>query len=167
MKTCKAGIHKYEGIQCMICKLAKTKAWEKANLDKVKIKEKAWKEANKSKVTASVKKWDKANPEKKRARNALHRARKLSAIPKDQTLEEAKAIADLYLKCQEMSTLTNILHEVDHRIPLSKGGKHTLDNLQILIAKENGFKKNKYDGTPENDSWRQLINTKEKFDGFI
>ena len=34
-------------------------------------------------------------------------------------------------------------HEVDHIIPLSKGGKHHEDNLQYLIAIENRRKGNK------------------------
>jgi 5-methylcytosine-specific restriction endonuclease McrA len=36
-------------------------------------------------------------------------------------------------------------HEVDHIIPISKGGLHTLENLQYLTIRENRRKSNKLD----------------------
>lgn len=51
-------------------------------------------------------------------------------------LAERKAIIRLYQVCP-------IGCEVDHIVPVSKGGSHTLDNLQILTAAENARKGNK------------------------
>lgn len=42
-----------------------------------------------------------------------------------------------------LSEETGIPHEVDHVIPISKGGKHHEDNLQIITMSENRKKHNK------------------------
>ena len=38
---------------------------------------------------------------------------------------------------------TGILHEVDHEMPISKGGKHHEDNLQVLTWMKNNEKSDK------------------------
>jgi len=57
---------------------------------------------------------------------------------KNQTPEDADipAIQKFYLNCPPG-------YEVDHIIPISKGGLHTLENLQYLTASENRKKSNK------------------------
>jgi protein-arginine kinase activator protein McsA len=49
---------------------------------------------------------------------------------------DRKAIKEFYLNCPEG-------YEVDHIIPISKGGLHTLENLQYLTIRENRSKSNK------------------------
>ena len=49
---------------------------------------------------------------------------------------DKKAIQIFYLNCPEG-------YEVDHIIPISKGGLHSLDNLQYLTISENRKKSNK------------------------
>lgn len=57
---------------------------------------------------------------------------------KNQTPEDADfdKIKEIYLNCPEG-------HEVDHIIPISKGGLHHQDNLQYLTVSENRRKGNK------------------------
>ena len=57
---------------------------------------------------------------------------------KDQTPPDADllAIRKFYENCP-------VGHEVDHIIPISKGGLHTLENLQYLTIRENRCKSNK------------------------
>ena len=50
--------------------------------------------------------------------------------------EDIKAIQEFYLNCPAG-------HEVDHIIPISKGGAHSLENLQYLTKEENRRKSNK------------------------
>lgn len=59
------------------------------------------------------------------------------------TKEEHKRILQIYKECSKITEETGILHHVDHIHPISKGGKHHPDNLQILTASENIRKGNK------------------------
>ena len=59
------------------------------------------------------------------------------------TTEEHQRILNIYKECARITEETGILHHVDHIRPISKGGKHHPDNLQILTATENIRKGNK------------------------
>jgi 5-methylcytosine-specific restriction endonuclease McrA len=61
----------------------------------------------------------------------------------DLTNEEYQRILTIYRECAKISEETGVLHHVDHIHPISKGGKHHPDNLQILTATENIRKGNK------------------------
>jgi 5-methylcytosine-specific restriction endonuclease McrA len=64
---------------------------------------------------------------------ARYMAKKKNQTPAD---ADIAAIQDFYLNCPPG-------HEVDHIIPISKGGLHTLSNLQYLTISENRKKSNK------------------------
>lgn len=61
----------------------------------------------------------------------------------DQTADIDK-INQFYIKAKLLSKQTGIQHEVDHIVPISKGGKHNENNLQILTMSENRRKGSKY-----------------------
>lgn len=65
-----------------------------------------------------------------------YRAKKLRVIHPTVNPEKIK---EIYLNCPPG-------HEVDHKIPLSKGGLHHEDNLQYLTVSENRRKGNRYIG---------------------
>lgn len=83
-------------------------------------------------------KWREANRGKARAHVAAYRARKLQATPPWADME---AIKDVYLEAAYHGM------QVDHIIPL-KGekvsGLHVWENLQLLSARENQRKNNRY-----------------------
>ena len=53
------------------------------------------------------------------------------------SLEEKERIELMYIICKEISIISGVEYHVDHVHPLSKGGSHTLDNLQIMKAEDN------------------------------
>jgi hypothetical protein len=68
-----------------------------------------------------------------RAVSANYRARLRNQTPQD---ADIAAIKKFYDACPPG-------YEVDHIVPISKGGLHILENLQYLTAKENRQKSNK------------------------
>ena len=45
-------------------------------------------------------------------------------------------------RAKQLTEETGVPHEVDHTIPISKGGLHHQDNLQVLTREENRRKSN-------------------------
>lgn len=60
----------------------------------------------------------------------------------DKTANQEK-INYIYCEAKKLSEKTGISYEVDHIVPISKGGKHHEDNLQIITMSENRKKHNK------------------------
>lgn len=54
-----------------------------------------------------------------------------------------KTISEFYILAKKLTEQTGIPHEVDHITPISKGGRHHENNLQILTQAENRKKHNK------------------------
>lgn len=54
----------------------------------------------------------------------------------DETANQQK-INEMYCEANRMTKETGISYEVDHIIPISKGGKHHENNLQIITMNEN------------------------------
>jgi len=109
------------------------KRWEKDNPEKRKVQKKIWHRANPN----YHKNYIINNRDKVNAQNARHRAEKINATP-ILTQSEKEKVALYYLKAKEMG---NDWH-VDHIQPLSKGGLHHPDNLQIIPAYHNQKKYN-------------------------
>ena len=78
---------------------------------------------------------------KKAFRNAKRRAAKSGAVVY-MSPETKRKVADVYQIAQEASMTTGYDWQVDHIVPLSKGGLHTLNNLQVVPAAWNRNKKN-------------------------
>ena len=93
---------------------------------------KEWREKNPDKYQQQWLRY----PEKNNVRAAKRRASIRNQTP-DLTEEQVKEILTIYEECSRMSVETGIPHEVDHIIPICKGGLHHPDNLQILTMKEN------------------------------
>lgn len=76
------------------------------------------------------------NIEKANAKSACRRARKIAQTPR-LTPTESAAIIAIYAEARARTKLTGIQYHVDHIRPLSRGGPHHPNNLQILTAAEN------------------------------
>ncbi len=97
------------------------------------------------------KQYRKNNLDKVNALNAKHRALKLNQSPILTKTEKMK----VQLYYQISSYLGDDWH-VDHIIPISKGGLHHPDNLQILTKEANLRKCNKLDFKPEPSEYFRL-----------
>lgn len=75
----------------------------------------------------------KVEREQSRQRSAKYRAALRNQTPSDANMEK---IAEIYKNCP-------VGYEVDHIIPINKGGLHHEDNLQYLTIKENRSKKDR------------------------
>jgi 5-methylcytosine-specific restriction endonuclease McrA len=80
--------------------------------------------------------------EKQNNKTYRYRSKKFGELP-SLTPEEQEHILLIYKECARITEETGIPHHVDHIHPISKGGKHHPDNLQILTATENIRKGNK------------------------
>lgn len=129
------------------------KEYREKNKEIIRIRQKEWRsnnceyfkihnEENKDRKKKLNKIWKKENKDKVNHYTNLRRARKKKLTPKDADLE---LIAKYYKKCKEISIKTNIEYNVDHIIPLAKGGLHHQDNLQIIPAEINQKKSDKLD----------------------
>jgi 5-methylcytosine-specific restriction endonuclease McrA len=95
----------------------------------------AWRKENPEKYKKQCRRY----PEKNNERAAKRRASVKNQTP-DLTQDQVKKILTIYEDCSMISKETGVPHEVDHIIPICKGGLHHPDNLQILTMKENRSK---------------------------
>jgi len=135
------------------------KQYAKDNSEKLKKYYKQYRQDNKENLSNYSKKYSKKyrkdNPEKIAAEKAKERQIKKEQSPV-LTKEEQERVRILY----EIRNLLNhdkIEFNVDHIQPLSKGGLHHPDNLQILPNWLNGEKFNK---------WPLTKNEQIKYEGF-
>jgi len=115
----------------------RAKAWGEANSDKVKKFKENWRHNN----PGYWNEWRADNPELARMHSQRRRAHERAAEG-TYTPAEWKALCAEYdykcVKCGQQVPLT-----VDHVIPLSKGGRNSIDNIQPLCLPCNSGKKDR------------------------
>ena len=141
--------------ECKDCKQEQDRSYAKKNAEKVRQRASEWYYNNKDNpefLTASKqrqKDWRCRNLDKIAAKENKRRALKLQAMPKWLSEEHLAAIATEYALSKWCSEVMGIQYHVDHIVPL-KGkqvcGLHVPWNLQVIPAKENIIKGNRYVG---------------------
>jgi hypothetical protein len=125
---------------------AETGAWAKANPDKKLKSGRAWRAANPDKSVAFSLAWQAANPAKVAAAHARRRARKAAALV-PLTADEKARVEALYAEARRLTEDTGEEHQVHHDRPLARGGKHHPDNLLVVTAAMNCAIGARYDST--------------------
>tara|TARA_B100001996_G_scaffold85449_1_gene63084 strand:- start:413 stop:709 length:297 start_codon:yes stop_codon:yes gene_type:complete len=86
-------------------------------------------------ATAGRKNWRRNNPIKYIRQWCIDNNKDI--MPENANKRKIQAI---YIKSYIKTQRTGIEHEVDHIIPIQKGGLHHQDNLQILTREQNRLK---------------------------
>lgn len=145
-------------VTCKICAIKRTIEWGKNNKDKVnensrktyhkdieksrrnrRIRVRKWYSNNSEKAIEATKNWNIRNPHSKRISEQKRRSAKINAgIFKISEKEILKIIKSPCVACGSYDKIT-----MDHIIPLSRGGKHSIGNLQPLCFSCNASKNNR------------------------
>lgn len=145
--------HRAWGIKNAEKKKAGRRQWRRANREHANAMAKQWKVDNAERVVEYAKKrreefgpslraaasaWRKNNPDKQRGHTALRRARIAGvAHPEHSRAREQEMRA----ASAKISSESGKFQHLDHIIPLSAGGWHHHDNMQVLPASVNLSKK--------------------------
>jgi len=158
-------------VQCKSChreyeartrteRLKRGKKWRDANKDKIKVKTDLWYQENKERKTATQNAWREANIERDRNNKSKYyknnKAKMDARSPRRQTLKhnatpkwaDKELIESYYIMARYLEKQTGSKIHVDHQIPLNNPlvcGLHTQENLELLFAKDNLSKGNKFD----------------------
>lgn len=128
--------------------------WRKENLDKAQEHTRRWCKENPEKLREAIRRWKKANPDKCAVFRHRRRTRETKAGGSYTTTEWKDLCAYYDNKCLypgcERTDLT-----ADHVIPVAKGGRSDISNIQPLCSRHNKKKGTKttdyrhaYPGSP-------------------
>ena len=133
---------------CVECTKIHRMRWRKDNAEKIKKQCFEYYRNNTSKIREYTRKWKKENPDKKNANEAKRYTVKKLRLPCWITKESLFFIEEAYNLAQLRSNMTGLTWNVDHIVPLqgkTVSGLHCPENLQVITAKDNLEKSNKWD----------------------
>ena len=135
------------------CVLEYNRKWKRKNRVKMLAQRKIYREANKDKQKKYYKEYRLNNIDKevirnrnwvlKRVKDSIRRAR-LKNVNDIKTSEDRKLLATMYKTALSYEVKTGFAWHIDHTIPITKGGRHCLTNLQIVPARWNQSKGNRH-----------------------
>jgi thiaminase len=134
---------------CKHCLQEQVKGWVKNNKERLNAWNTNYREKNKKQINANQKKWRETNKGKKNADTALRFSAKMQRTPRWLTKEQKQSIKQFYVMAAELEKVFPWTQCVDHIVPLRGKdvcGLHVPWNLQILSAKDNMEKGNRYNG---------------------
>lgn len=130
----------------------KNAAWRAANPERRRELRKAWNDANPARRAEQQARWKRANRETCNSLDASRRARKRST----ESLHDEQMV-DFLSRRWAVSALLGVPVELDHQIPLARGGTHTVDNVRWLPARLNRVKGGRLDHEVTDPEFREYI----------
>jgi hypothetical protein len=118
---------------------ANASLWAKQNPEKVNLRNRLWKQKNPERYKEFQRKYNASVPEKKRKHAADRRCKKKNQSPL-LTENQKKIIECFYSQAVRLTERFGFQFEVDHILPIAKGGSHAPSNLQVLPMKINRAK---------------------------
>lgn len=112
--------------------LVQRRKYQQVNKEKITAQQRRYQQINREKIAVRQKKYRKDNPDKINNWTAKYRAKKFNQTPV-LTEEQEHQMKLIYKKCYGLGSDWH----VDHIRPISKGGLHHIDNLQIVTAQYN------------------------------
>lgn len=100
--------------------------WRTSNRDYVRQTSRNWQKLNREKVCSSSKRWRQKTPERQALYSIQYKHRKRANIG------DLALAPSIYQTANRLSKCLGIPFDVDHIIPLSRGGRHDYRNLQVL-----------------------------------
>ena len=116
------------------------KAWRVSCADVIKRYQREWREANVEHIRGYAKRYRQERPEVKRLSEAKRRAAARASVGQF-TFRDVKALYTSQLgECVYCSTDLSDTFEIDHVVPLSRGGSNEPENIQLLCQRCNRMK---------------------------
>ena len=113
--------------------------WRSNNYDKALQSSRNWRSGNLEKAKEATRNWSRKNLDKRSAYENIRRSRKLSnGIYYISGKEIEKLYSSPCYYCGSLSSIT-----IDHVVPISKGGRHSIGNLVSCCKNCNSSKKDK------------------------
>jgi hypothetical protein len=142
---------KKDGLQayCKACHKESNKAYFANNREKLNKYHQQYRAENKQQHLNTLKRYREKNKPLRTALQAKRKASQLQRTPKWLTKDQLDEIKEFYIMAQELEAVFPWKQCVDHIIPLqgrTVSGLHVPSNLQILSAKANMEKGNRYYG---------------------
>ncbi len=135
--------------QCLICIKEAAQVRRDNNPTRAREVTKNYRVRNSDKEKARYTKYNKENPEVRAHHSAKRRSDTLNATPSWLTKEQHDDIKAMYRLAKKFEKLCDVRYHVDHIVPLAGNdvcGLHVPWNLQLLPAKINMTKGNRYNG---------------------
>lgn len=118
-------------------------AWHRANADHRRVTGKVWRQENAEKINAVKKAWLAANKLRTRVYTENRRARKLANGGSHTPEQIEELYAKQHQRCAGCNKSIRKHYEIDHIIPITRGGSNDISNIQLLCMPCNRTKHNK------------------------